>query len=244
VTRSGNLTVNANGTAASFTPGTGNSIQVGGGGGAGGTIVLFGTGGTIAANTNGGDGATAQRVIHRAHGGGGGGGAIFASGALTGIASAATGGRAGCTVAGTLDTEASNCNGSDIDGSTQGTDGAASTFAASSGPGSPSCEPAAISVTKSNASTSVTAGQITVYDLVVVNDGPAAANNTRLTDPPAAGLACTSVACTSSTPGGICPAPAAVTIGNLQGAGVVLSSLPANSTLTFQVTCGATATGQ
>jgi hypothetical protein len=35
-----------------------------------------------------------------------------------------------------------------------------------------------------------------------------------------------------------------VTIANLQGSGIPLTSLPASSTLQFQVTCGVTATGQ
>ncbi len=244
VTRSGSLTINANGTAAPFTAGTGNAIQVGGGGGAGGTIVLYGSGGTVAANANGGDGATAQRAVHRAHGGGGGGGVVFASAALAGVTSSVTGGRAGCTVAGTLDSEAGTCNGTDVDSSTQGANGEANVFAASSGPGSPGCAPAALSVTKSNATTSITAGQTTVYNLVVVNDGPSAANNSTLTDVPDAALSCTSVACTGSTPPGNCPLPAGVTIGNLLGGGITLSSLPSGSTLTFQVTCGAAATGQ
>jgi uncharacterized repeat protein (TIGR01451 family) len=241
-TRAASLTVNANGVSGPFSPGTANATQVGGGGGGGGSIVLYGSGGTISANAAGGDGTPAQRAVHLAHGGGGGGGAVFASGALTGITTSVTGGRAGCTVAGANDTNATNC-GTDNNSSTAGAAGVATTFAASAGPGTPTCAPAALSVTKSNNLTTVTAGQTFTYSLTVVNSGPTAANNSVLRDPAVAGLSCTSVACTGSNPAGNCPG-VSVTIADLQGGGIGLPTLPASSTLTFGVTCGVTATGQ
>ena len=95
-----------------------------------------------------------------------------------------------------------------------------------------------LSVTKTNNVTALVAGQTVVYDVVVTNAGPSAANNTILQDPAAAGLQCTAAACTSSTGGAVCPAPANVTIALLQGTGVLLNNLPANSSLGFQITCG------
>ena len=95
-----------------------------------------------------------------------------------------------------------------------------------------------LSITKTNNVATLAAGQITVYDIVATNAGPSAANNTALKDPVAPGLSCTSVACTGASNAAVCPLPANVTIGLLQGSGVLLNNFPANSSLTFQVTCG------
>ena len=244
VTRNGSLTINANGVAAPFTAGTVDAIQVGGGGGAGGSVVLYGTGGTIAANVAGGDGANSQRAVHQAHGGGGGGGAVFAFNALTGVTSVLTAGRAGCTVAGSNDTVAGSCAATDANSSTAGAVGAAATFATAAAPGTPDCVPANITVTKTNVVSTVTAGQTMSYTVTVANGGSRAANNSVLQDTPSAGLSCTAVTCSGSTPAGNCPAAASVTIANLLGPGISLTSLPASSTLTFAVTCGVTANGQ
>jgi uncharacterized repeat protein (TIGR01451 family) len=100
-----------------------------------------------------------------------------------------------------------------------------------------------VSITKTNSISTVAAGQTTTYNIVVNNAGPSAANGALLKDPATPGLACTNVACTAATGSATCPAPAGVTLLLLQGSGVVLSSLPANSSLTFQVTCGVTSTG-
>lgn len=242
VTRAGSLTINARGADAPYSPGTTAAIQVGGGGGAGGSIVLYGAGGSIAVNAQGGNGADAQRTVHRAHGGGGGGGAVFASAALSGVTTALTGGLAGCTVAGANDSSATNC-GTHQNSSTAGGPGVAAIFAASSGPGAPDCVPVNIAVKKDNGLTSVLAGQTTTYVLTVTNGGPNGASNSVLTDPAVAGLNCTAVTCTGAV-GATCPAAGNVTIPILQSTGIILPSLPATSTLTFQVTCGVTASGQ
>ena len=95
-----------------------------------------------------------------------------------------------------------------------------------------------LSITKTDNVNTVVAGQTVVYDVVVANAGPSAANNALLRDPVASGLVCTAVACTGFTGLAACPAPANVTIGLLQGSGILLNNLPANSSLSFQVTCG------
>jgi uncharacterized repeat protein (TIGR01451 family) len=95
-----------------------------------------------------------------------------------------------------------------------------------------------LGVTKTNNVNTLVAGQTVVYDVVVSNGGPSAANNAILQDPVAPGLVCTAVACTSFSGTATCPAPANVTIGLLQGTGILLDNLPANSSLGFQVTCG------
>ncbi len=95
-----------------------------------------------------------------------------------------------------------------------------------------------LSITKTDNVNTVVAGQTVVYDVLVSNAGPSAANNAVLQDPVAGGLACTAVACTSFTGTATCPVPANVTIGLLQGTGILLNNLPANSSLGFKVTCG------
>ena len=95
-----------------------------------------------------------------------------------------------------------------------------------------------LNITKTNNVSTLVAGQTTVYDVVVTNAGPSAANNSVLKDPIATGLICTAVSCISSTGAATCPLTANVTIGLLQGSGILLNNLPANSSLGFQVTCG------
>jgi uncharacterized repeat protein (TIGR01451 family) len=103
---------------------------------------------------------------------------------------------------------------------------------------------AALAITKSNSQTTLTAGQATVYDIVVTNSGPVAANNALLKDPVAPGLSCTAVACTAATGAAACGSLGAISLPLLQGSGIVLNNFPAGSSYTFQVTCGVTATGQ
>ncbi len=98
-----------------------------------------------------------------------------------------------------------------------------------------------VQVTKTNAVTTLAGGATTAYTVTVSNLGPNAADGTVLTDPATAGLTCTSVSCTAATGGAICPA--SPTIGALQGAGVTLATLPANSSLALVVVCGVRATG-
>jgi uncharacterized repeat protein (TIGR01451 family) len=242
-TRSGSLTVNANGQAAPFTPGGADAIQVGGGGGAGGSIVLYGTGGTITANALGGNGATAQRAVHRAHGGGGGGGVVLAN-PTTGITADTTAGAAGCTVAGTSDTAAGGvCNATtNVNASLAGASGPAIVSFASNLPGSPACA-VNLGVTKTNNNGTVTSGATTTYTLTVTNYGPSAANGAVLTDPASPGLSCVSVVCSTSNPAGNCPAVGSTTVANLQGSGIPLGTLPNPVTLTFTLSCNVTATG-
>ena len=77
-------------------------------------------------------------------------------------------------------------------------------------------------------------GSQTVYDVVVRNDGLDAANNSVVRDPTPTGLsACTVTSC-AAVGGAVCPA----TPGNLLSAGgVVIPTFPANSSVTFKVTC-------
>jgi uncharacterized repeat protein (TIGR01451 family) len=98
-----------------------------------------------------------------------------------------------------------------------------------------------LSVTKTNSVTTLLAGQSTTYVITVSNAGPSSAHNTVLTDPAAVGLNCTAVQCIATTGGATCPAT--VNIATLQGSGLVLGNFPSNSSASFAVTCGVTATG-
>lgn len=106
-----------------------------------------------------------------------------------------------------------------------------------------------VSVSKSNSVSTVTAGSNTIYTIAVGNEGPSAADGSTLTDTPSAGLNCTSVSCTGTSGGAVCPVVGAgagqLSIANLiaPGSGVTITSLPASSTVTFSLTCGVVASG-
>ena len=95
-----------------------------------------------------------------------------------------------------------------------------------------------LSITKTDNLSTVVAGQTVIYNIVATNGGPSSANNTTLKDPVATGLVCTAVACTAASGLAVCPTTPNVTLGLLQGTGILLNNFPANSSLTFQVTCG------
>lgn len=106
-----------------------------------------------------------------------------------------------------------------------------------------------LTVTKGNGGNTVTSETTTSYTVTVANTGPNAADGSVLTDAPDAGLSCTSVSCTSVSGGAVCPAvgtnPGELSVGNLisPGTGVIISTLPANSSLTFSLTCSVNASG-
>ncbi|MES2974012.1 MAG: hypothetical protein V4757_10395 [Pseudomonadota bacterium] len=245
VTRTGVLTINANGAGATGTPYTSTTqgSRVGGGGGAGGTVVIYGTGGAVNATANGGDGyddSLADAEDHTAHGGGGGGGIIYAEGAAAGTTSV-TGGNAGCTTSGVNDDSANNC-GTNADSSTNGSAGLATTFTGAM-PGSPGCAPVNLSVAKSDSLAAVLAGQTTTYTISVVNSGPGGAAGSLVRDPLVSGLNCTTMTFSATPAAGV--STPTLSINALRTTGIELTpTFAANSTATFSLTCGVTATGQ
>lgn len=104
-----------------------------------------------------------------------------------------------------------------------------------------------LAITKTNGTTTLVAGQTTSYTVTVSNVSPSIALiNGVVTDAPTAGLSCTTATCTNNGTAATCPAPynpgpAAFTT---LSAGLVIPLLPANSSLSFVVTCGVLATGQ
>lgn len=100
-----------------------------------------------------------------------------------------------------------------------------------------------LAVAKTNGSASVISGASTTYVLTVSNTGPSDADGSVLRDPAASGLACSSVSCSGASGGAVCPDVSGVTVGAIQGAGIALPTLPANSTVIFSLGCFVTATG-
>lgn len=102
---------------------------------------------------------------------------------------------------------------------------------------------ATLTVAKTNAVATLTAGQTTSYVVTVTNSGPGNATNSVVTDPVATGLSCTDVTCSVASGAAVCPVSPALNIANLQGSGVTIATFPAGSSLNFQVTCTVTASG-
>lgn len=101
-----------------------------------------------------------------------------------------------------------------------------------------------LAITKTDGKTSTIAGGSNTYTIVVTNAGGASADGALLKDPAVPGLSCTTPpTCAVTTGAAVCPAGAQLTVANLQGAGIAIPTLPANSSLTFTLTCGVTATG-
>ena len=99
-----------------------------------------------------------------------------------------------------------------------------------------------LTISKTNGVNSLIAGQTTSYTITVANLGPTAAPGTVLTDPAVAGLSCTSVTCTATA---VNMCPVGPTISALQSTGLQISpTFAANTTATFVLRCGVTATGQ
>lgn len=102
---------------------------------------------------------------------------------------------------------------------------------------------AALSITKTNSLSSLTAGSTTSYSITLANGGPSDADGATFRDPVVTGLSCTSVSCTSVSGAASCPSAGSVTVAALQGSGIALPAFPAASSVTFSVTCGVTASG-
>ncbi|MBC7609436.1 MAG: DUF11 domain-containing protein [Polaromonas sp.] len=101
-----------------------------------------------------------------------------------------------------------------------------------------------LSITKTDGTTTVSAGSTTAYTIVATNGGPSPANGARLYDPVATGLSCTvNPVCVAS---GAAACPVGLTMVQLQNTtpplGVVIPTFGVGS-LTLTVVCGVTATG-
>jgi len=81
------------------------------------------------------------------------------------------------------------------------------------------------------------------YTLLVANLGPSAADNALVRDAQAANFTAASVTCGGEAGGAVCPAPENTTLALLQGAGIVVPTLPAGGSLTFTIAGAAAASG-
>ena len=103
-----------------------------------------------------------------------------------------------------------------------------------------------LTITKTNATNSLVAGQTTSYTVTVSNLSPnVGVLNTIVQDTFSTGLSCTSVTCTNNGSAATCPAPynpGPAAFSGLQS-GLTVPVFPSNSSLSFVVTCGVTATG-
>lgn len=107
----------------------------------------------------------------------------------------------------------------------------------------PACGTVDLSMTKSVSPSPVQSGQSATWSLLVANAGPGAADGAVVQDPAVAGADCSAatVSC-SATNNAACPS-SGLTIAALQGAGIIIPTLPATGTVTLQFTCRVTASG-
>ncbi|MBB1061561.1 DUF11 domain-containing protein [Lysobacter spongiae] len=80
-------------------------------------------------------------------------------------------------------------------------------------------------------------GAQTVYTITVANAGPDAANGAVVQNPPPTGLTCTTASCGNATGGAACPAATDAALVAALASGVAIPTLPANSSLAFELTC-------
>lgn len=97
-----------------------------------------------------------------------------------------------------------------------------------------------LTISKSDGATQMTVGEPSQYQIVVANSGPGAADGAVIKDPAVSGLSCTAVSCAVTSGAAQCPATGSVTVAALQSSsGIAIPTFPANSSLTFTVTCTA-----
>ena len=94
-------------------------------------------------------------------------------------------------------------------------------------------------VTKTNGTNTVQTFGTTAYVITVGNNGPGPAGGIVLKDPAVSGLSKTAVSCAAAGAGAQCPL--AVNVAALEGGGLTVPALPANTTLTLTVTASVSA---
>ena len=97
-----------------------------------------------------------------------------------------------------------------------------------------------LQIVKTTTSTNVNVGDTVVYTLAVTNNGPGDAHGALIQDPAVTGLNCGAPAaaptCGSEAGGAVCPV-APIAIGDLQGAGVVIPTLPVGGSVVLALSC-------
>ncbi len=98
-----------------------------------------------------------------------------------------------------------------------------------------------LEITKTDGVASVSPNGNVAYTLVVANHGPDKADGATLRDAAVTGIQVSGVTCNSATNGAVCPT-SGNTVADLQGAGIVIQTLPNGGSLTFTVAATITAT--
>ena len=99
-----------------------------------------------------------------------------------------------------------------------------------------------LEITKTDGMTNIGVGSTTAYTVVITNHGPSDANNTVFTDPSVAGFTVSSVTCGNASGGAVCPTAGNTTVTLMQGAGIVIPTLPGGGSVIFTVNAMVTAT--
>ncbi len=105
--------------------------------------------------------------------------------------------------------------------------------------------PVDLSITKTDGVTTINTGGVATYTIVVTNSAANPADGAIFTDPLIAGLNVAtggSVTCGIVTGGAVCPTVGNTTVALMQGAGIVIPTMPASSSIRFTVTGTVTAT--
>ncbi len=92
-----------------------------------------------------------------------------------------------------------------------------------------------LSITKSDSTDTVNAGSGTTYAIKVKNAGPSDASGVVFKDAAVDNLSVTSVTCGAETGGAVCPTGLDITKTLMQGAGIVIPTLPKGASATFTV---------
>lgn len=100
-----------------------------------------------------------------------------------------------------------------------------------------------LSVTKTDSTSSVTAGGATTYTVVVSNLGPSAANGAIFTDPDVTNFTAAGVTCGSASGGAACPSVENTTFTLMQDTGIIIPTLPSGGSVIFTITGTAGASG-
>ncbi|MEP6701949.1 MAG: hypothetical protein ABJB04_03090, partial [Betaproteobacteria bacterium] len=98
----------------------------------------------------------------------------------------------------------------------------------------PSCvvvDTFSFTISKTPSVNTITPGSPLSFTIVVVNNGPSAADGSVITDPAIAGFTANTVSCTTTSGGASCPAP--LTVLALQGAGMTVTTFPAGASITL-----------
>jgi uncharacterized repeat protein (TIGR01451 family) len=98
---------------------------------------------------------------------------------------------------------------------------------------------ASLVIAKTDSKAITTSGTTNNYVITITNQGPFAADGALLTDVVGVGLTCPGasvVTCSGAVNGAICPV-GPLTIANLTGAGITVTTLPVNGALQFAYTC-------